>query len=126
MSAVLKIYDSIADEQPSKVFTCHRTTMAINNKLEEFTDEVNSINDQIREKTANITKDTPQAEVRKIKKEIKPLEEKASQLTFESIQLFFPEFTAEDFMKLDPFDYQTFVFEIGAMRGKVYNRTLKN
>ena len=126
MSAVLKIYDSIADEKPSKVFTCHRTTMAINSKLEELTEEINTINEQVNEKVANITKETPQAEVKKIKKEIKPLEERASQLTLESIQLFFPDFTAEDFLKLDPFDYQTFCFEIGEMRGKVYNRTAKN
>lgn len=126
MSAVLNIYNSITDEKPSKTFTCFRTTMAINNKLEEITEEINEITAQVNEMTAHITADTPKEEVKKIKKAIKPLEEKASQLTLESIQLFFPEFTAEDFLKLDPFDYQSFCFEIGEMRGKVFSRTQKN
>lgn len=126
MKATLNIYNSIEDQEPSKVFTCYRTTMAINDKLEDLTEEINDITKQIHGKAATITDETPREEIKKIKKEIKALEEKASQLTFESIQMFFPHFTQEDFMKLDPYDYQTFCFEVGEMRGKVYNRAQKN
>ena len=126
MKATLNIYNSIEDQEPSKVFTCYRTTMAINNKLEDLTEEINELNKQINGKAAKITEETPLEEIKKIKKEIKALEEKASQLTFESIQMFFPQFTQEDFMKLDPYDYQTFCFEVGEMRGKIYNRAQKN
>lgn len=126
MIATLPIYNSIQDKEPSKVYTCYRTTIAINNKLEELTEETNAIHQQINELTAKVTEETPKAEVKKIKEAVKPLEEKASQLTYESILLFFPEFTADDFQKLDPYDYQTFVLEIGAMRGKIYGRTQKN
>lgn len=126
MQATLPIYDSIRDTEPSKVYTCYRTTIALNTKLEELTDETTAIHQQINEMAATVTDETPQSEVRKIKEAIKPLEEKASQLTYESITLFFPEFTAEEFDKLDPYDYQTFVMEIKAMRNKIYNRTQKN
>lgn len=126
MVATLPIYNSIQDKEPSKVYTCYRTTITINNKLEELTEETNAIHQQINELTKNITEETTQDEVKRIKEAAKPLEEKASQLTFESILLFFPEFTAEEFQKLDPYDYQTFVFQIGEMRNKIYSRTQKN
>ena len=126
MIATLPIYNSIQDREPSKIYTCYRTTITINNKLEELTEETNAIHQQINELTAAITNETPADEVRKIKEAAKPLEEKASQLTYESILLFFPEFTAEEFQKLDPYDYQTFVLQIGEMRSKIYSRTIKN
>lgn len=126
MIATLPIYNSIQDQKPSKVYTCYRTTIAINNKLEEMTEETNAIHQQINEMAATVTEETPKDEVKRIKEAIRPLEEKASQLTYESILLFFPEFTEEDFLKLDPCDYQNFVLEIGAMRRKIYSRTQKN
>lgn len=126
MIATLPIYDSIQDKEPSKVYTCYRTTIAINNKIEELTNETNEIHEQINDLAAKVTDKTPTEEVRKIKEAMRPLEEKASQLTFDSIRLFFPEFTAEDFEKLDPYDYQTFVLQIGSMRANIYNRAEKN
>lgn len=126
MVATLPIYNSIQDQEPSKVYTCYRTTITINEKLEELTEETNAIHEQINEMAAKVTKETPKDEVIKIKEAMRPLEEKASQLTFESIQLFFPDFTAEEFKKLDPYDYQSFVLQIGAMRSKIYNRAQKN
>lgn len=126
MVATLPIYNSIQDQEPSKVYTCYRTTITINEKLEELTEETNAIHQQINELMAAISKKTPPDEVKKIKEAAKPLEEKASQLTYESILLFFPEFTEEEFKKLDPYDYQTFVMQIGEMRSKIYTRTIKN
>lgn len=126
MVATLPIYNSIQDQEPSKVYTCYRTTVTINEKLEELTEETNAIHQQIKELTAAITEETPADEVKKIKEAAKPLEEKASQLTYESILLFFPEFTAEEFQKLDPYDYQSFVIQISEMRKKIYSRTIKN
>ena len=126
MAATLPIYNSIQDQEPSKVYTCYRTTMAINSKLEEMTEETNEIYQQIKETAATVTDDTPKDEVKRIKEELQTLEEKASQLTYETILLFFPDFTAEDFQRLDPYDYQTFVEQIGAMRGKIFNRAQKN
>lgn len=124
--AELKIYNNISDTEPCKVYTCHRTTMAINNQLEELTEEVNEITTKINELAATVTEETPADERKKIRAEIKELEARASELTLESIRLFFPEFTDAEFLKLDPYDYQTFVIEIGAMRGKIYNRAAKN
>lgn len=124
--AEIKIYNSISDVEPSKVYTCLRTTIAINNQLEELTEEVNQITKQINELAATMTEETPAEEAKKVKAEIKELEAQASERTLESIRLFFPEFTDEEFMKLDPYDYQTFVLEIGAMRGKIYGRAVKN
>ncbi len=126
MVATLPIYNSIQDQEPSKVYTCYRTTVTINEKLEELTEETNAIHQQIKELTAAITEETPADEVKKIKEAAKPLEEKASQLTYESILLFFPEFTEEEFQKLDPYDYQSFVIQISEMRKKIYSRTIKN
>ena len=126
MEATLKIYNSIQDKEPSKVFTCYRTTIAINNRLEELTDEINLIQAQINKKAALVTSESSPEEVAKIRAEIKPLEEQASQLTFESVKIFFPDFTEQDFMLLDPYDWQTFCLQIGAMRGKIYNRAQKN
>ena len=124
--AELKIYNTISDTEPSKVYTCHRTTMAINTQLEALTEEVNQITKQINELAATVTEETTADEAKKVRAEIKELEERASELTLESIRLFFPEFTDEEFLKLDPYDYQTFVFEIGELRSKIYSRAVKN
>lgn len=124
--AELKIYNGISDAEPCKVYTCHRTTMAINTQLEELTEEVNEITTKINELAATVTEETPADERKKVRAEIKELEARASELTLESIRLFFPEFTDEEFLKLDPYDYQTFVFEIGELRSKIYSRAVKN
>lgn len=124
--ATLKIYDSITDQEPSKVFTCYRTTMAINNKLEELTDEINALDKEVKDKLALITDKTSDKELKKIKEEIKEIEIKMTDLTLKTIQLFFKDFTEDDFLKLDPYDYQTFILEIGEMRNQIYNRAAKN
>lgn len=124
--ATLKIYDSITDQEPSKVFTCYRTTMAINNKLEELTDEINTLDKETKDILATITDKTSDKELKAIKEKIKGIESKMTELTLETIQLFFKDFTADDFLKLDPYDYQTFILEIGEMRNQIYNRAAKN
>lgn len=124
--ATLKIYDSITAQEPSKVFTCYRTTMAINNKLEELTDEINTLDKEVKAKLASITDKTSDKELAKIKEEIKEIETKMTDLTLKTIQLFFEDFTSDDFLKLDPYDYQTFILEIGEMRNQIYNRAAKN
>ena len=124
--ATLKIYDSITDQEPSKVFTCYRTTMAINNKLEELTDEISTLDKQTKEILATITDKTSNKELKEIKAKIKDIEIKMTSLTLETIQLFFKDFTEDDFLKLDPYDYQTFILEIGEMRNQIYNRAAKN
>lgn len=125
MSAVLKIYDSVEAQEPSKVFTCHRLTMGLDNKLNELTEEISLIQKEIETKVKGNEKASLEDQ-KKIREEIKPLEAEASRLTFETIKLFFPSFTEEDFLNLDPYDYQTFVFEISEMRNKIYNRAAKN
>jgi predicted nuclease with TOPRIM domain len=124
--AELKIYDSISAAEPSKVYACHRTTMDINTKLEDLTAEVNDVTRQINSLVESVTEETPESEVKRIKAEVKKLEETATKLTLETIRLFFPEFTDEDFAKLDPYDYQMFVLEIGEMRGKIFRTAAKN
>ena len=124
--ATLKIYDSITDKEPSKIFTCYRTTMAINNKLEELTDEISTLDKQTKEILATITDKTSNKELKEIKAKIKDIEIKMTSLTLETIQLFFKDFTEDDFLKLDPYDYQTFILEIGEMRNQIYNRAAKN
>lgn len=124
--ATLRIYNSIADEEPAKEFKCFRTTMAINNKLEELTEEVNALDKEVKDKLALITDKTSDKELKQIKAEIKEIEEKMNVNTLECIRLFFPNFTDDDFLKLDPYDYQTFIIEIGEMRNKIYNRAAKN
>ena len=124
--AILKIYDNIADDKPSKEFVCNRTTMAINNKLEELTEEINSLDKEAKEKLALITDKTSDKELAQIKADIKDIEEKMNDNTLKVIRLFFPTFTDDDFLKLDPWDYQTFILEIGEMRNKIYNRAAKN
>lgn len=124
--ATLKIYESISDDKPSKEYVCKRTTMAINNKLEELTEEINLLDKEVKDKLALITDKTSDKELSQIKAEIKKIEEKMNENTLECIRLFFPEFTDDDFLKLDPYDYQTFILEIGEMRNKIYNRASKN
>ena len=124
--AELKIYNSISDAEPSKVYTCYRTTMAINNQLEALTEEVDELNKKIGELAATVTDETTATEAKRVRGEIKELEARATELTLESIRLFFPDFTEEEFLKLDPYDYQTFVFEIGELRSKIYSRAVKN
>lgn len=124
--ATLKIYDSIADEQPSKEYVCLRTTMHINNKLEELTDEINGLDKEVKNQMALITKDTNDEELEKIKANVKDIEEKMNENTLKIIRLFFPNFTDDDFLKLDPYDYQTFIIEVGELRNNIYNRAAKN
>lgn len=124
--ATLKIYDDITSQEPSKVFTCYRTTMAINNKLEELTEEISTLDKETKEILATITDKTSDKELKEIKAKIKGIEIKMTSLTLETIQLFFKDFTEDDFLKLDPYDYQTFILEIGEMRNQIYNRAAKN
>lgn len=124
--AKLVIYNSIADEKPSKEFICRRTTMLINNKLEELTDEVNLLDKEVKEQMALITDKTSDKEANEIKARVKDIEEQMNVKTLEIIRLFFPDFTDEDYLKLDPYDYQTFILEIGEMRNNIYNRAAKN
>ena len=124
--ATLKIYNNISDDKPSKEYVCKRTTMAINNKLEELTEEINLLDKEAKEKLALITDKTSDKELAQIKADIKEIEVKMNENTLECIRLFFPEFTDDDFLKLDPYDYQTFIIEIGEMRNKIYNRAAKN
>ena len=124
--ATLKIYNNISDDKPSKEYVCKRTTMAINNKLEELTEEINLLDKEVKEKLALITDKTSDKELAQIKSDIKEIEVKMNENTLECIRLFFPDFTDDDFLKLDPYDYQTFIFEIGEMRNKIYNRAAKN
>ena len=124
--ATLKIYNNISDDKPSKEYVCKRTTMAINNKLEELTEEINLLDKEVKEKLALITDKTSDKELAQIKADIKKVEVKMNENTLECIRLFFPDFTDDDFLKLDPYDYQTFIFEIGEMRNKIYNRAAKN
>ena len=124
--ATLKIYDSITDQEPSKVFTCYRTTMAINNKLEELTEEISTLDKETKDLLASITDKTSKKELKEIKEKIKGIEVKMTSLTLDTIQLFFKDFTEDDFLKLDPYDYQTFILEIGEMRNQIYNRAAKN
>ena len=124
--ATLKIYNNISDDKPSKEYVCKRTTMAINNKLEELTEEINLLDKEVKEKLALITDKTSDKELAQIKSDIKEIEVKMNENTLECIRLFFPDFTDDDFLKLDPYDYHTFIFEIGEMRNKIYNRAAKN
>lgn len=124
--AKLKIYDSIADVKPSKEYVCLRTTMQINNKLEELTDEINELDKEVKKQMALITKDTTDEELEQIKANVKDIEEKMTNNTLKIIRLFFPNFTDDDFLKLDPYDYQTFIIEVGELRNNIYNRAAKN
>ena len=124
--ATLKIYNNNSDDKPSKEYVCKRTTMSINNKLEELTEEINLLDKEVKEKLALITDKTSDKELAQIKADIKKIEVKMNENTLECIRLFFPEFTDDDFLKLDPYDYQTFIIEIGEMRNKIYNRAAKN
>ena len=124
--ATLRIYNSIADEEPAKEFKCFRTTMAINNKLDELVEEVNELQKEVNSKLALITDKTTDEELAKIKADIKAIEVKMTNNTLDTIRLFFPNFTDDDFLKLDPYEYQTFIIEIGEMRNKIYNRAAKN
>lgn len=124
--ATLKIYDSIADEKPSKEFVCLRTTMQLNNRLEELQQEANLLANEQKELLGTITKDTSAEELEQIKVKNKKIEEKMNDNTLQIIRLFFPQFTDDDFLKLDPNDYITFIYEIAEMRNNIYNRALKN
>lgn len=124
--ATLKIYNSISDDKLSKEYVCNRTTMEINNRLEDLTDESNELYKEEKKKLALITDKTSDKELAQIKAEIREIEEKMNKNTLETIRIFFPEFTDDDFLKLDPYDYQTFIIEIGEMRNKIYNRASKN
>lgn len=124
--ATLKIYNSISDDKPSKEYVCNRTSMEINNKLEDLIDEANELQKEVKDKLALITDKTSDKELAQIKAEIREIEEKMNKNTLETIRIFFHEFTDDDFLKLDPYDYQSFIIEIGEMRNKIYNRASKN
>ena len=124
--ATLKIYDSIQDQEPSKVYTCYRLTMEIDNKLNALVEETSEIESEIKQIASKLTDKSSDEEIKQIKAEIRPLEEKASRLTLDTIRLFFPDFSIDEFNKLDPYDYQTFIFEIGELRNRILNRAAKN
>ena len=125
-TATLRIYNSIEDKEPIKTYTCYRLTMDLDEKLNDILDETNEVQEEVNKKTATLNEKSTKEDIKKLKEDIKPLKEKLSDLTLNTIRLFFPSFTVEDFNKLDPYDYQTFIFEIGEMRNKIYNRAAKN
>ena len=111
MNAVLNLYDGCESEEPIKTFTCRRLTVATADKLEEITEKTAKLEESKKGKT--------KAEVKKIDAEI-------TALSIEILQTFFPSFTAEDFTKLDPFEYQSFCLAIGEEVNRIRNRALKN
>lgn len=111
MNAILNIYDGCESEEPIKTFTCRRLTVAAADKLEEIT-----------ERTAELE----ESKKGKDKAEIKRIDAEITALSIEIIQNFFPSFTAEDFAKLDPYEYQSFCLAIGEEVNKIRNRALKN
>ena len=111
MNAVLNLYDGCESEEPIKTFTCRRLTVAVADKLEEVTEKTAELEESKKGKT--------KAEVKKIDAEI-------TALSIEILQTFFPNFTEEDFNKLDPFEYQSFCLAIGEEVNKIRNRALKN
>lgn len=126
MKATLPIYNSVQDEKPSKVYTCHRLSMGLDNKLNELVEETNEVSEELNKRYAKLNDKLTAAEVKRVREEVKQLEEKASNLTLETIRLFFPEFSVDEFNNLDPYDYQTFILNIGAMRNERMSRALKN
>jgi hypothetical protein len=124
--ATLKIYNSVQDQEPSKVYNCYRLTMELDNKLNALVEETSLVEKEIKEVASKLTDKSSDEEIEQVKAKIKSLEEKASRLTLDTIRLFFPEFSIDDFNKLDPYDYQTFVFEIGELRNRILNRAAKN
>lgn len=124
--ATLKIYNSVQDQEPCAVYNCYRLTMELDNKLNELIEETNLIDNDIKKLTSGLTEKSTAEEIKKVKEAVRPLEEKASELTLKTIRLFFPNFTVEEFNKLDPYDYQTFIFEIGELRNRIINRAAKN
>lgn len=124
--ATLKIYNSVQDQEPCAVYNCYRLTMELDNKLNDLIEETNLIDSEIKKITSGLTEKSTAEEIKKVKEAVRPLEEKASELTLKTIRLFFPNFTVEEFNKLDPYDYQTFIFEIGELRNRIINRAAKN
>lgn len=124
--ATLKIYNSVQDQEPCAVYNCYRLTMELDNKLNDLIEETNLIDSEIKKITSGLTEKSTAEEIKKVKEAVRPLEEKASELTLKTIRLFFPNFTVEEFNKLDPYDFQTFIFEIGELRNRIINRAAKN
>lgn len=124
--ATLKIYNSVQDQEPCAVYNCYRLTMELDNKLNELIEETNLIDLEIKKHTSGLTEKSTAEEIKAVKNAVRPLEEKASELTLKTIRLFFPNFTVEEFNKLDPYDYQTFIFEVGELRNRIINRAAKN
>lgn len=125
-TATLRIYNSIEDKEPIKTYTCYRLTMDLDDKFNDILEETSEVHEEIDKLTAALNEKSTKEDIKKLKEDIKPLKEKASELTLNTIRLFFPSFTVEDFNKLDPYDYQTFMFEIGEMRNKIFKRAAKN
>lgn len=111
MNAVLNLYDGCESEEPIKTFTCRRLTVFAADKLEEITERTSALEESKKGKT--------KAEMKKIDAEI-------TAASVEILQTFFPSFTAEDFAKLDPYEYQSFCLAIGEEVNKIRERALKN
>ena len=111
MNATLNIYNGCESAEPIKTFTCKRLTFSVGSKIEILSEKITKL-----EKSKNGKSD----------EEILKINEEQLELTIETLQAIFPNFTREDFGGVDPIEYQAFCNEIGKATSQVVNRASKN
>jgi len=112
MEAKLNIYAGCESDTPVKTYVCRRLTFLVGSKIESLTEKISKLE---KKKTKDATKE-----------EIAKINEEQLELTVETLQAIFPEFTREDFDGVDPIEYQEFCLEIGKATAQVVNRASKN
>lgn len=111
MEAKLNIYTGCESDTPTKTYTCRRLTFLVGSKIEILSDKI-----------AKLEKNKKGASVEELEK----INKEQIDLTIETLQTIFPNFTREDFDGVDPLEYQEFVSEIGRATAQVVNRASKN
>lgn len=112
MNAILNIYKGCESDTPIKTFTCKRLTFSVGSKIEILSEKIAKL-----ETSKKHIKDNEQ---------IKKINDEQIDLTIETLQTIFPNFTREDFDGVDPIEYQEFCNEIGKATAQVVNRAQKN
>lgn len=111
MNAVLNIYNGCESDEPIKKFICKRITFSVGALIEILSEKIGKLE---------------KSKVGKTGEEILKINEEQLDLTVETLQAIFPDFTREDFNGVDPLEYQEFCNEIGKATAQVVNRAQKN
>lgn len=117
MEAKLNIYNDCTSEEPSKTYVCRRLTYGAGQKIDNYSNQVNSLE---KKKNAELKKENPDSNL------IVEISEEQFKLNLDILRAIFPDFQDEDFNGIDVYEYQNFMIEVGKEKQRIFDRASKN